>query len=58
MINHFIKTTDDETALKLKAEGFSLISKDGNVYTFMNDGKMNFADEDKKKMAFTNVLAM
>lgn len=58
MINHFIKTTDDETALKLKAEGFSLISKDGNVYTFLNDGKMNFADEDKKKMAFTNVLAM
>lgn len=58
MVNHFIKTTDDETALKLKAEGFSLISKDGNVYTFMNDGKMNFADEDKKKMAFTNVLAM
>jgi len=57
---NFIKTTDKETAEKLISEGFQLVSKSGNTYTFLNQLPKNFSfDEvDKKKMAYTNILSM
>lgn len=56
---NFIKTTDKETADKLIEAGFKLMSKDGNVYTFLNEitNNFNFEEVDQKKMAYTNTLS-
>lgn len=56
----FVTTTDTETANKLAALNFKLVSQNGNVYTFLNQIPANFSfDEvDKKKMAYTNILSM
>lgn len=51
----FIKTTDEDTANQLKKEGFQLISKDGNVYTFMNKEPSEFK-VDNKKISYSNIL--
>lgn len=51
----FIKTTDEDTANQLKKEGFQLISKDGNVYTFMNKEPSEFK-ADNKKISYSNIL--
>lgn len=55
---NFIKTTDKETANKLIALGFQLMSQVGNVYTFLNQPPKNvmFDEVDTKKMAYTNTL--
>ena len=56
---NFIKTTDKETADKLIAEGFQLVSNESGVYTFLNQvGKFNFENVDIKKMVYTNTLSM
>ena len=54
----FIKTTDKETADKLMSAGFALVSHNSSVYTFLNLPPQNFsfAEVDKKKMAYTNIL--
>ena len=56
----FITTTDKETADMLTAEGFQLVSQNGNAYTFLNQLPKNFTFDkvDKKKMAYTNILSM
>lgn len=56
----FIKTTDSETANKLLAYGFHLISRVGNIYTFINDAPKNFSfDEiDKKMIVYDNILSL
>ena len=56
----FIKTTDIETANKLKALGFKMISDIGNVYTFLNDTpqKLNFDAVDKTKIAYDDKLSL
>ena len=41
-MKNFIKTTDKETADKLLACGFQLISQVGNTYTFLNQPPKNF----------------
>ena len=57
---NFIKTTDAETANKLEALGFKLMSHIGNVYTFLNDTpkSMNFDDIDTKKIVYDNKLGL
>ena len=57
---NFIKTTDAETADKLIAEGFQLVSQSGNVYTFLNQSptNCNFGEVNKQKIAYTNMLNM
>lgn len=56
----FIKTTDKETAEKLIAEGFKLISQANNVYTFLNQPPQNFSFDEtiKKKIAYDNILSL
>ena len=56
----FIKTTDTETANKLIAIGFTLVSNIGSVYTFLNDvpQKLNFDSVDKKKIVYDNTLSL
>ena len=56
----FIKTTDIETANKLIALGFQLISHIGNVHTFLNDAPqhMVFESVDQTKIAYDNKLSL
>jgi hypothetical protein len=56
----FIKTTDKETADKLIAEGFKLISNVNNVYTFLNEesNRLNFESIDKKMIVYDNILSL
>lgn len=58
MKQNFIKTTDKPTAEKLLAEGFTLVSQDGQVYTFLNDMSegFHFDSVDNKHIAYSNVL--
>lgn len=52
---NFIKTSDPETRKKLIAEGFKLISQDGNVATFLNDRTLTF-ENTNKKIQYSNML--
>jgi hypothetical protein len=56
----FIKTTDTETANKLTAYGFKLVSHIGNIYTFLNDAPKNFTFEamDKKMIVYDDKLSL
>ena len=56
----FIKTTDEETANKLIAYGFQLISHIGNIYTFLNEvpQNMTFESVDKTKIVYDNKLSL
>ena len=60
MNKNFIKTTDEETANKLEANGFQLISHVGSVYTFLNSTPTNFNFEsvDVKKIVYDNKLSL
>lgn len=55
---NFIKTTDVETAEKLKTAGFTLVNKSGNCWTFMNDKNTQFSENEKKKIVYSNKLEM
>ena len=56
----FIKTTDAETANKLIAFGFKLVSDVGKVYTFLNElpQNMNFESVDQTKIVYDNKLSL
>ena len=56
----FIKTADTETANKLIALGFSLVSHIGSVYIFLNEVPQNLTFEsiDKTKMVYDNKLSL
>lgn len=52
---NFIRTTDKETADKLKELGFSILSENNNVYTFLNCGGLNYADSiNDEKIIYSN----
>ena len=56
----FMKTTDSETANKLIALNFKLVSHIGNVYTFLNEVPQNltFESVDKTKIVYDNKLSL
>lgn len=56
----FIKTTDKETADKLIAHGFRLVSHIGIIYTFLNEAPKNFNFDvvDKKKIVYDDILSL
>jgi hypothetical protein len=56
----FMKTTDTETANKLIAFGFKLVSHIGNIYTFLNDvpQNLNFDSVDKTKIVYDDKLSL
>lgn len=60
MDKKFIKTTDTETANKLIALGFNLISHIGSVYTFLNETPKSliFDSVDKDKVVYDNKLSL
>lgn len=53
---NFIKTKDIETKEQLEKEGFTFLSYDSGVYTFLNDSHLRFSDN--KKIVTTNTLCM
>ncbi len=59
-MKNFIKTTDTETANKLIALGFKVVSHIGNIYTFLNETpqKLNFDSVDKTKMVYDDKLSL
>lgn len=60
MSKRFIKTTDVETANKLIAFDFKLVSHIGNVYTFLNEipQKFNFDSVDTSKIVYDDKLSL
>lgn len=57
--SNFIVTTDKETANKLIAEGFRLVTEISGTYTFENKpGNLVFDKVDQKKLAYTNILSL
>ena len=53
---NFVRTTSHETAQKLIAEGFTLISNNGSEYVFLNNGKVLM--DKLKEVAYTNKLCL
>ena len=60
MEKKFIKTTDEETATKLIACGFKLVSHIGCIDTFLNEIPMGFTFDtiDKNRIAYDNKLSI
>lgn len=52
----FIMTQDEETANKLNSLGFTLVQKQGNIWTFLNDEKLHYSKDEN--MVLTNQLTM
>ena len=51
----FIKTKDEETKNTLISLGYILQSKDGEIYTFLNDRTLSF-DDKQLKVTYSDVL--
>jgi hypothetical protein len=51
----FIKTKDEETKNILLSLGYKMQSKDGDIYTFLNDKTLSF-DDKKLKVTYSDVL--
>ena len=60
MDKKFLKTTDAETANKLIALGFELVTQIGSVYTFLNKTPPNitFESVDQSKFVYDNKLSL
>jgi uncharacterized protein YaiI (UPF0178 family) len=60
MKNKFIVTQDNKTAELLLASGFKLVVQNGATYTFLNEAPkgFNFANFDKSKIAYTNIMTI
>ena len=57
MKKKFVLTQEETTANLLKANGFTLMKKEGKTYAFVNDGKLNFSTEGHK-LVYTNLLSV
>ena len=53
----FVCTSDEDTRQKLLAEGLVEVKNSNGVYTFLVDGKRNFAI-DNEKVTFSNNLCI
>lgn len=57
MKQNFIKTSDKETATKLKNLGLQEVNNSERIYLFVNPDKIQFdSDIDQSKLHFTNIL--
>ena len=59
-MKQFIKTTDTETANKLIAHGFNLISQIGDLHIFVNQPPKNFNFDviDETKIVRDSILSL
>lgn len=55
---NFLYVEDEKTIKELKANGFTFLNKNGKVATFLNDGKLQFSDDIKKKVVFSKKLVV
>ena len=55
MNDKFINTSDEKTATLLRSMGFAELPKSGNLWVFVNDGKIQFSSKDVK-LNFTDKL--
>lgn len=57
-MKNFIIVQDENTANKLILSGFQIVSKDNNIYTFINKvpQHFNFEEIDIKKLVYTDRL--
>lgn len=53
----FVKTSDIDVANKLRNNGLQELPKEGQLFCFINNGKLNF-DIDKKKVIYTDKMCM
>ena len=53
---NFIKTSDKETWLLLKKEGYTELQKEGDKWVFRNDKDFNFSSYDRKNIEYTNQM--
>ena len=53
---NFIKTSDEELAKTLRFSGYKELKKQGKFFVFLNNGKLNFTQDQKKKMVYTNKM--
>lgn len=60
MKKKFIITQDEQIAKTFMSSGFKFISNVGGTYTFLNEvpRNFNFANFDKSKIAYSNILSM
>lgn len=52
----FIKTQDAELANTLRTLGYKELKEQGKFFVFINNGKVNFSTEEKKKLMYTNKM--
>lgn len=58
-MGNFIKTEQETVANELRASGYPELGKEGKFFVFANIGKkINFTEDDKKNMVFTNVVCL
>ena len=54
---NFIRTSDGDTAEKLRKAGFTEINESStNSYCFLNDGKLNFSSDEVENIVYTDKL--
>lgn len=56
-MEHFIKTTDEEVARKLRSFGYIELSRQGKFYFFINNPSKK-KEFDKNKVIYTNTLCV
>lgn len=56
MKQNFVKTSNKETAEKLRQLNFTELPKQGNFFVFINNGKMLF--EEEKEIIYTNKICI
>lgn len=52
----FIITKSNLVADMLKHSGYTLVSQQGEMWTFMNNGKHTFSQDEKKDAVFTDKI--
>ncbi len=53
----FIRTSDEETAKRLRMAGFTELKECSTTsYCFLNDGKLTFSSEDEKNVVYTDKM--
>ena len=56
-MKHFIKTSDETVAEKLRNEGYTELSKEGSQFVFINDSK-KAKTFDEQKIIYTDNICL
>jgi len=59
MLGHFVKTSDEETARRLREAGFVELAKEDSKWVFLNEGgKLNFEENKDLKITYNDMLCV